>query len=396
MGQLPLKEHFDSLIGANPQKTIAVLDEQGTIQMAHWQVPLTIAGEVLGTNLLDHVPMEQRQAVCKAMLDLANIDDATELLLPLLDGDGHVTWWSSRFLLFTRQGKNRVFVLEGEETSGPGELEEEVSDPQKVLDLLLTAMMDREVLELELDGEPETFASLMLEYSPPEWHPCSIEDENCFKPGGYLLKHESLFICPLEPAYGNIRLRRCKRIVLRFHQNLVAMEADVTLQRVWASQGQHLIELNFPALLRCQQIRSARRVKVPPGTTVKTVIQPQGGRAFDVRLMDISPYGLSFQYPPGADTLANNTEITLTLHTGEVGAVKLEGQVCNHRETRDEADTNRRHLMCGVEFFAPTDDAEGERLRKLVLRLFKKNQKVMAMKRGKFGVFFAEKQNTLS
>lgn len=244
-----------------------------------------------------------------------------------------------------------------------------IQDKLQIRDLLLKAIIGSESVDVALDGSDESFTSIFLPFQPKVPGTGDITRETDFIPGGYLKEMNQILLSPLEPSFGNVKIRRAGKIQLTFYLDGDAFRTNVAFQGVVTGVDGHALRMVFPQFLLQEQRRQAKRIKIPFGMNYKIRIRPVHGDMFDTQLGDISATGLSFYYPSGTQPLAADSEISIHLPVGNGRSLELFGMVCNIHTIRDANNLETLRKKGGVEFFPITHAETHDLFKKLIDKL---------------------------
>jgi hypothetical protein len=141
-----------------------------------------------------------------------------------------------------------------------------LTEKEKILPFLQTALFDEKVLEVELDSMPRVYFSRLKddfsEFIEDEEDSVFL-DEQDYNQGDYLTLMSHIVTLPLEPGLGNLDLRHSRCIVLRMFTNTFAVELATTFEKLTTVGDLPVLRLSYPTLAR--KVHNARefRVKVP-------------------------------------------------------------------------------------------------------------------------------------
>lgn len=248
-----------------------------------------------------------------------------------------------------------------------------ITQPATIQALLQTALLDEENVELELDEDPEIYYGFLLDPPAADGAPPS--------PGAYLASHERILISPVEPATGNIRLQKARKIRLRFHEGTAALQGLTSFIGLFSGQGVRAFQLAFPDKLVRYRSRRTLRAKVTEGVGLKVRIKRQGVDLFEAEVADISVRGLSFYYPEEAEPLPEGKKISLELNSADVGLIPLGGSIRYHARARLQTDLFKSRQRCGIQFEEFFNHANAKKVESLVDRVAKRHQANLERKR---------------
>lgn len=247
----------------------------------------------------------------------------------------------------------------------------DIVSPVAIRGRLLNALLANETIDVQLDNLTESFNTLLLPFPPQAGDKAGPSFESDFLPGGYLASMTHLLLCPLEPSFGNIRIRKATEVVLTFHEEEEAFRGVVGFQGALQGKDGHALKTSFPHVLESSRRRQSKRVKVPLGMAVKVLISVDRGQTLDTLLGDISANGLSFYYPQGVEPLPTNTDINLTLNIGAGRFLEIYGVLCNNHVARDGGNPYSLRKKGGVEFYPLADDDAQDKFSRFLDKLDK-------------------------
>jgi c-di-GMP-binding flagellar brake protein YcgR len=117
-----------------------------------------------------------------------------------------------------------------------------------------------------------------------------------------------LIIDALDPAIGNLRIRKSESVTIRLNTHRYNLEFSVDyLETV----GQNILKLSFPetTIIRTEK-RAAIRVSIDKKWGIETSVTREAGITFPVKLINISSGGLFFQPLGELPTLINGGHVS--------------------------------------------------------------------------------------
>lgn len=142
-----------------------------------------------------------------------------------------------------------------------------LTDKEKILPYLQTALFDEKVLEIELDGNPSVYFSRLKDDIPDltegTEENSTEENEIEYSPGNYLTEMHYIATLPLEPGLGNLHLRQSQFIVLRMFTSKFALEMGTTFKKLAKIGDVPVLMLSFPSLAKIVHNIREFRAKVP-------------------------------------------------------------------------------------------------------------------------------------
>jgi hypothetical protein len=155
---------------------------------------------------------------------------------------------------------------------------------KKVIKLLETVAGDRTFININIPGIEESYRTRLLDLGG--------ESEGC-----------PLFVAPLEPASGNMKIRGCRDegvVSLSFVSNNQTYQGSVTFLDVTLVNGSQLLRLSLPKkLILTKKIRrrGENRIIVPSHIDLIATVAFKGKRKIAGTIEDLSSGGLSFSCP---------------------------------------------------------------------------------------------------
>ena len=232
-----------------------------------------------------------------------------------------------------------------------------VTEKEKILPFLQTALFDEKVLEMELDGMPRVYFSRLKDDVPD-----LIEDsvngqiilsQPDYEQGEYLTDLSHIVTLPLEPGLGNLHLRHSRFIVIRMFMSTFAVEMGTSFEELTKVQDIPVLRLAFPLLARI--VRNARefRAKVPENFNfTMTVTTDEDSSDLGAIPVDISIKGMSFAVSKEKQKLCKTNETySIKLYLEDELLASLQGTVKHLSRIRKKSGIE---YVCGVEFDIPT------------------------------------------
>lgn len=232
-----------------------------------------------------------------------------------------------------------------------------VTDKEKILPFLQTALFDEKVLEVELDGMPRVYFS-RLKDDVPDPIPDEVEGQIVYsqpdyEQGEYLIGMSHIVTLPLEPGLGNLHLRQSGFIVLRMFTNTFAVEMGTNFEDLAKVQEIPVLRLAFPVLARI--VRNARefRAKVPESLNfVLSIETDEESPELIVVPVNISIKGMSFSVSKANQKMFKiNEPYSFKLYLDDELRASLGGTVKHLSRIRKKGGIE---YVCGVEFDLPT------------------------------------------
>jgi len=228
-----------------------------------------------------------------------------------------------------------------------------LTEKEKILPYLQTALFDEKVLEVELDGMPRIYFSRIVDHPPEvdeeEEEAADFEEEADYQQGAYLTAMSYIISLPLEPGLGNLHLRYSRFIVLRMFINTFAVELATTFEELTKVGDLPVLKLSFPTLAR--KIPNARefRAKVPENLDFTVGIEfDEELPALDTSPVDIGTKGMAFAIGKEEQKMFTPGEAhALKLYVNDELLAVLQGSVRHLSKIRKKGGIE---YVCGVEF----------------------------------------------
>ncbi|MBF0620562.1 MAG: PilZ domain-containing protein [Magnetococcales bacterium] len=160
---------------------------------------------------------------------------------------------------------------------------------------------------------------------------------------------EVLVLSPLEPADGNLKIRKARQITLKFYVGKRYYETRVSFRKVCAVDGGQGLEMSAPRALSSSSPRNQHRVNVPENIRVPVVAEKRGMMKFNARLIDISSGGLSFSCKMQQQSLLKGDKVTVVIG-GEWGPISTFGTICYLATARDQDNVQKVLQQYGIKF----------------------------------------------
>lgn len=226
-----------------------------------------------------------------------------------------------------------------------------LTEMEKILPYLQTALLDEKVLEVELDGMPRVYFSRLKDdfsdFTEDEYF--ELQNKDNYIQGHYLTEMSHIVTLPLEPGLGNLHLRHSRHIVLRMFTNTFAVELATTFMDLAKVGDLPVLKLSFPTLARI--VRDARefRAKVPDGLDFTAAIEVKEElERLNTTPIDISIKGMAFSITKNEQkTFILGATHSLKLYMNDELLALLNGTVRHLSKVRKKGGIE---YVCGVEF----------------------------------------------
>lgn len=238
-----------------------------------------------------------------------------------------------------------------------------LSIPDEILVYLQTALLDKKVLEVELDGSPKIYFTRIGDYpaQAEEVSPNNTGDdlpkteEKGESSGGaepqrgdYLLEKSHIITLPLEPGLGNLHLRHSLIITLRMFTKAYAVEFGTTFAELTKLEELPVLKLKYPEVARI--VRNAReyRAKVPESLDFIAAIDTDSDEPIIASPVNISLKGMGFAFTKQDYRAVQRDDLlTFKLYLDDELRVRLQGKVRHLSKIRK---SKTIEYICGVEF----------------------------------------------
>ncbi len=173
-------------------------------------------------------------------------------------------------------------------------------DPTRMLPYLQTALLDEQIMEVELDGMTRIYYTRLSD-ELPELVEQNIDGEiilteQPYTAGEYLKAMTQLIILPLEPGIGNLHIKGTQRVVLRIFTRSGALEFGTFFQEMTQIRDMPVLRLAYPVIGRLVKGARAYRAPVPAGLKCKLVVVGiNGGKDLLTRPLEISAHEIFFR-----------------------------------------------------------------------------------------------------
>lgn len=196
----------------------------------------------------------------------------------------------------------------------------ELNNPRQIAELVEQAALRFTLITIRIRGHGHPFHTL-FEFK-----------EKTDLEAIFAYKH--LFIAPLDPPIGNIKIHFAPQINLRFQTEEHIVDMEVTFKGIATNR---LIQLDFPrqASLSVQH-RDNNRVSIQPDWPIEAMISNATDLNFIAKLHDISRGGLAFY--PSDPTLAMpiNSRIQVSLLAYPMPAIDLTMEILGNKPVGDK------------------------------------------------------------
>jgi len=217
-----------------------------------------------------------------------------------------------------------------------------IVDPEKIVNLLQSALLDEAIVEVELDDLTRVFFCRVLDHTPEleeretDGELLLVEPE--YTQAEYLVEQDHLIITPLEPSIGNFLICTVNRVLLRILRTKCAFELGCVWQEKVRVRGLPVLKCSFPIVVR--QVKGARayRANIPKEMELIVQVKRQGKRGdFATCPIDISVEGMLLVNPEGKHTtLQAEEKIHLELYWPRARSLRLGAKIIHVSQLRDK------------------------------------------------------------
>jgi hypothetical protein len=227
-----------------------------------------------------------------------------------------------------------------------------LTEKEKILPFLQTALFDEKVLEVELDSMPRVYFSRLKddfsEFIDDEDDPVFLDEED-YNQGDYLTLMSHIVTLPLEPGLGNLYLRHSRCIVLRMFTNTFAVELATTFEKLTTIGNLPVLRLSFPTLAR--KIHNAREFRVNDPESLDFIVNieiKEGLPELKMTPVEVSVKGMGFSASKAEQKLFIPGEThSLKLYVNDELLAVLNGTVRQLSKVRKKAGIE---YICWMEF----------------------------------------------
>lgn len=206
-----------------------------------------------------------------------------------------------------------------------------LSRPDQFLSYLQTVFFEEHLLELQFDQSPRVFITNIIDDSSDVVGGEKNEDGSGseYEIGSYLKAADSFLLAPLTPGIGNVHIRSCKLVVVRFYMGSTAVELGCTFRGQDIVGGVPVLRFDFPEIGRVNRIYRIFRVKVVSGIDAQIcILRPTSGDNPEIYLLeDISPLGLAFQVPTKKKNFEVGENVRFKVQLAGTSDLEISGMV---------------------------------------------------------------------
>ncbi|MDD3814120.1 MAG: PilZ domain-containing protein [Desulfocapsaceae bacterium] len=230
-----------------------------------------------------------------------------------------------------------------------------ISEPHRIQRHIQTALLEEEVVELQMQDRSRTFFTRLVDYLPPleeftEEDGSVILREPEYQESSYLQQRELVLIAPMEPINGNGLIRRSQQVFFRFPIGTNSLECESRFLGIESVRGNPFIALAFPT--SCKELSQRRyyRTKLLTKDSSQVIVELPDKEVAACTLLDIGINGLAFENPWSPTQLPVGTPVSLQLEIPNFPDYRLSGVVRNLIKCRKKKDCHAVSCRCGVQF----------------------------------------------
>lgn len=207
-----------------------------------------------------------------------------------------------------------------------------IFERDQVVGLLESAATGGALVEVTLDREAELFYGARFLATP-----------------GFSLEgsEQYLILSALEPALGNVKIRRAREVWLGFPVGNCIYQARCAYLRSENFGELPGLALSLPRVLRLHNRRLLDRVTIDPALEIRVVLKRDNQVLATVTLSDLSQGGLGFQTAAGTLDLEPGTEIRTTLEGSPQleEPLSLKGIISSRARVREGGEGGEAHRV---------------------------------------------------
>ena len=237
------------------------------------------------------------------------------------------------------------------------------SNPKDILPYLQSALLDDQILEVEIDDLTRVYFSRLYDDLPPlaavDEDGVRVYVEPDYDPAEYLKEMEYIKTWPLEPGLGNLTVRHSKKVLIRLFTSAYAVELGAYFRELSEVRGTPCLCFSYPVIGRIVRGDRVFRAKVPNDYELVVKIEtPLKKKILPAKVVDISAQGMAFkidkdqlQFVP----MSENKTIKIIYENHVL--VKL---ACNIQHLSKVRGKDGTYHLCGVKFDLETRDIASE------------------------------------
>ncbi|MBF0285145.1 MAG: PilZ domain-containing protein [Magnetococcales bacterium] len=270
----------------------------------------------------------------------------------------------------------------------------EVRDPEEITRLLTDALLSEETVEVVLNDHPRAFFTRIIDHPPAMglaqlvmWQEAMAKntlDKESYRPMSYLRQRERLTVAALVPAEGAAQAAQSETALIRFFQNVKAVEGTVQFRENVKVLGEPAMVLTFPSALRVQRQRRHYRARIIYRDAYRLTVEKEGHPPFTTPMLDVSVGGVSFCNPQGPDALPLESPLRLTLQVAGGSVIRMTAFVRNHFLAMRKQGCGLNQGRCGVQFDIMSEQAAAQ-VEEVVARVQRDLLQLLQRKRDELG-----------
>lgn len=226
-------------------------------------------------------------------------------------------------------------------------------NPTEILPYLQSALLDDQMVEVEVDNLTRVYFS-RLQDDTPDLEPIEEDGEITYVepeyvPADYLKELDYLNSWPLEPGLGNLAARHSQKILFRLFTSSYAIELGTYFRELTEVRGTPCLRFDFPVIGRIVRGARAYRAKVPEEfSLLATIIDNRTNASLHSEVVDISAQGMVFKIAKNERHLVPEAENRMvSLECNDDNVVSVSVNIKHLSKVRSKEGTNH---LCGVKF----------------------------------------------
>ena len=226
-------------------------------------------------------------------------------------------------------------------------------NPVEILPYLQSALLDDQILEVEIDNLTRVYFSRLYD-DLPDLEPIDdngqiIYVEPDYNPADYLKELDYINSWPLEPGLGNLAVRHSKKVIFRLFTSSYAVELGTYFLEQAEVRNTPCLRFEYPVIGRIVRGARAFRAKVPNDfALVAKITDPKTQKTLRTTVIDISAQGMAFKVGKNDRPLVpESEERTIELEYNNHAFVQVNVNIKHISKVRSKEGTN---YLCGVKF----------------------------------------------
>ncbi len=265
-----------------------------------------------------------------------------------------------------------------------------ISDANRIQRHLQTALLEEEVVEVQMQDRSRTFFTRFVDNLPPleeftEEDGSVVLQEPEYQESSYLLERKLVLIAPMEPINGNALIRRSQQVFFRFPIGTNSLECESRFLGIQSVRGNPFISLAFPS--SCKELSQRRyyRSKLLTKDSSRVIVHLPDKEIAACTLLDIGINGLAFENPWPLARLPLGTPVSLLLEVPNFPDYRLDGVVLSHINCRKKKDCHAVSCRCGVQF-SVADLNVAQQLEKAVAAIQRNHLRILRERADEAGI----------